>query len=153
MRHQDTMTGFVLLVFCAITYWLTTGFTEIPAMLSQNIPPTFFPRLVLSIIALLSILLIAMSIRRRPEITTRIPPAVWISGAIIALAGAVTGVLGTLPTLGLVAVVLPIAWGERRYPVIGALAVCLPGSIYVIFTLGLGVRFPVGRLLEIVFQA
>ena len=46
--------------------------------------------------------------------------------------------------------VLPIAWGERRYKLVAALAVFLPISIYVVFTLGLDVRFPAGRMLEAV---
>ena len=153
MKHRDTITGLVLLGFCAIAYWLTTGFSEVPAMLSQNVPPTFFPRLVLSIVALLSMVLVATGIRREPEITGQLPTAFWTTVAIIASAGALASVLGTLLTLGIIAVALPVAWGERRYGRIGALAVCLPTGIYLIFTLGLGVRFPAGRILDLLLHA
>lgn len=46
MKYQDSYVGVTLLALCAIIYWLTTGFAEVPAILSQNVPPTFFPRLV-----------------------------------------------------------------------------------------------------------
>jgi len=55
---------------------------------------------------------------------------------------------GTLLTLFLVAVVLPIAWGERRPHIVGALAFGLPAAVYIVFTLALGVRFPAGHLFD-----
>ena len=124
MKHENTIAGILLLGFCAITYWLTTGFSAGFAMLSQNVPPTFFPRVVLFILAVLSIILI--------------------------FTGVLAYFLGTLVTLAVIAIVLPIAWGERRYRLIATLAICLPISIYIVFTLGLDVRFPAGRLLDAV---
>ena len=149
MKHHDTMTGLVLLGLCAIAYWLTTGFDEVPAMLSQNVPPTFFPRLVLSVVAVLSVVLVATGIRREAQPSGSLPTTFWTTVAIISSAAILTGVLGTLMTLGVIAVALPLAWGERRYGLIGALAVFLPAAIYLIFTLGLGVRFPAGRILDL----
>jgi hypothetical protein len=148
MRHQDTNVGVVLLALCAVIYWLTTGFTEVPAMLSQNVPPTFFPRLVLSFVAILSVVLIFNGLGKRPEVNVRIEPAVLVTAAIVVLAGLLAGLLGTLPTLALIAIALPLAWGERRLRPIGILAIGLPVSIYLIFSVALGIRFPPGRLLD-----
>jgi len=152
MKHHDTITGLVLLGLCAIGYWLTTDFGEVPAMLSQNVPPTFFPRLVLAVVAVLSLVLVATGIGREPEPSAPLPVAFWTTVAIIASAAVLTGLLGTLLTLGIIAVALPVAWGERRYGHIGALAVCLPAAIYLVFTLGLDVRFPAGRILDLLMQ-
>lgn len=153
MKHHDTITGLVLLGLCALAYWLTTGFSEVPAMLSQNVPPTFFPRLVIGVVAVLSVVLVVTGWRLEPEIAGPLPPAFWTTVAIIAAAGVLTGILGTLLTLGIIAVVLPIAWGERRYRLIAALAICLPACIYLVFTLGLDVRFPAGRVFELLLQS
>ncbi len=148
MRHQDTIVGVVLLVFCAIVYWLTTDFVEVPAMLSQNVPPTFFPRLVLSVVALLSVTLIFSGLGKTPKTTSRIEPAVAVTALIIVVAGVLVGLIGTMLTLSMIAVAIPVAWGERRLRPIGMLAISLPAGIYVIFSLALGIRFPTGQLLE-----
>ena len=153
MKHHDTLTGLVLLGLCALGYWLTTGFSEVPAMLSQNVPPTFFPRLVIAVVAVLSAVLVATGIGREAESGERLRATFWMTVAIVGSAGLLTGLLGTLATLGVIAAALPIVWGERRYGLIAALAVCLPASIYVVFTLGLDVRFPPGRLLDLLLQA
>ena len=148
MKHHDTYVGVTLLALCAVIYWLTTGFTEVPAMLSQNVPPTFFPRLVLSFVAILSVVLIFNGLGKRPEVNVRIEPAVLVTAAIVVLAGLLAGLLGTLPTLALIAIALPLAWGERRLRPIGILAIGLPASIYLIFSVALGIRFPPGQLLD-----
>lgn len=148
MRHQDSLIGVCLIAFCAFVFWLTTGFDEVPPMLSQNVPPTFFPRLVLSIIALLSLALILQGLKKEAKANEKIEPAVFVTAAIVAIAGLLLSFAGTLLTLSLVAIVLPIAWGERRARLIGALAVCLPAAVYLIFSFALGIRFPAGRLFE-----
>ncbi len=148
MKHHDTYVGVTLLALCAVIYWLTTGFTEVPAMLSQNVPPTFFPRLVLSLVAILSVVLIFNGLGKSPEVKVRIEPAVPMTAAIVVLAGVLAALLGTLPTLALIAIALPLAWGERRLRPIGILAIGLPASIYLIFSVALGIRFPPGQLLD-----
>ena len=70
----------------------------------------------------------------------------WATAGVIAAAGVLVPLVGTLPTLGLVAIVLPLLWGERRYRHVALLALGLPGGIYAVFTVGLGVRFPIGQI-------
>ena len=117
-------------------------------MLSQNVPPTFFPRVVISIIAVLSMILLFTGIGKNSKSPEFLPRSFWTTIVIIASAGIVAHFIGTLITLGVIAIMLPIAWGEKRYGPITILAVCLPISIYIIFTLGLDVRFPIGLILE-----
>jgi len=117
-------------------------------MLSQNVPPTFFPRLVIGFIVILSAALIFSGLSRRLEMMTRIEPMVLITALIIILAGVLVGILGTLLTLCLTGIALPVAWGERRLRPIGILAVGLPASIYLLFSVALGIRFPPGQLLS-----
>ena len=165
LANRDSLTGLTIVGVCAVAWWLTAGFDEVPAMLSQNVPPTFFPRLVIGTAALLGGLLLAVGIRRsageaadpaaagdpsalREEAgrSALPPPVFWATVGVIAAAGVLVPLVGTLPTLGLVAAVLPLLWGERRFRLVVALALGLPGAIYVVFTIALGVRFPVGQV-------
>jgi hypothetical protein len=151
MNNQDSLIGVFLIAFCAFVFWLTTGFDEVPPMLSQNVPPTFFPRLVLAIIALLSVALTLGNLRKPAQKNAGVKPAVFVTAGIVLVTGFSLGYLGTWLTLILVAVVLPLAWGERRLVPIGLLAGGLPVSVYLVFSIALGVRFPAGRLFESFF--
>lgn len=167
LAFRDTLVGLVLLGFCAVAWWLTTGFDSVPPMLAQNVPPTFFPRLVILTAALLGVVMILDEIRRslwgaadaaavrRAASTTEKeppapfalpPPAFWGTVGVIAAAGVSIPLLGTLPSLGMIAVALPLVWGERRFRLVAGLALGLPAAIHVVFAIGLGVRFPAGSV-------
>jgi hypothetical protein len=99
-------------------------------------------------VAILSVTLIFNGLGKSPEVNVRIKPAVLITASIIVLAGVMVGLLGTLLTLALIAIAIPIAWGERRLRPLGILAMGLPAAIYLIFSVALGIRFPSGQLLD-----
>ena len=166
--NRDSLAGLAVVGVCAVAWWLTASFDEVPAILSQNVPPTFFPRLVIGTAALLGALLVAQGIRRRgresaghavagdPSAPSEKaggvappPPVFWATAGLVAAAGVLIPLVGTLLTLGLVAIALPLLWGERRVRLVIALALGLPGAIYVVFTVALGVRFPVGQVLNL----
>lgn len=165
LANRDSLAGLAVVGVCAVAWWLTAGFDEVPAILSQNVPPTFFPRLVIATAALLGGLLVAGGIRRRVGKAARPadageastphgkagraglpPPVFWATAGLVAAAGVLIPLVGTLLTLGLVAIALPLLWGERRFSHVAVLALGLPGAIYTVFTLGLGVRFPIGQI-------
>ena len=77
------------------------------------------------------------------------PPVFWATAGLVAAAGVLIPLAGTPLTLGLVAVALPVLWGERRFRLVAALAVGLPGAVHLLFTSALGVRFPAGQIWNI----
>lgn len=139
--------GTALLAVCAVLYWLTTQFDSVPAALSQNVPPEFFPRLLLAVISALSVVLIVQgggkAARRdaAPPGETRrgiaAAAAAWLGCALFHFAGAPLAMVFSC-------VALPIVWGERRRGILALYALGIPAAVYVIFTLLLEVRFPEG---------
>lgn len=111
-------------------------------MLSQNVPPTFFPRLVLYVIAALSLVLVVSGWGRTRLPKERVSRGVAMTAVVITAAVALVPRLGMLATLGLASIVLSVSWGERRRLRIAFLAACVPLSIYLIFVLALGMRLP-----------
>ncbi len=144
--YPDALVGVGLVAICGVLFWLTRGFPEVPAMLSQNVPPTFFPRLVLGCITLLSMGLIAKGLTKTHRAKERIGPTVFLTAGIITLSVLLVRPLGMLLTVALLAILMPLSWGERRFHRIAILAVVLPLAIHAIFTLALGIRFPLGVL-------
>jgi putative tricarboxylic transport membrane protein len=142
--HRDVVAGLALLALIALAWWLTMGFRAVPAMLSQNVPPTFFPRLVLAVMAALAAVLIAGGLRREPTSGEHIPAVVIATASVVLAAPVSITVIGTFPTLVLIGAGSPLLWQERRaLPIVG-LAAGLPLGIYLLFGLALDVRFPAG---------
>jgi len=137
------------LVFSAIAFGVTATFPEVPAMLSQNVPPTFFPRMLLGIISILSLALIGAGLKRSGTSRSQVRPVVFVTAGVVTFSVALIQVLGMLLTISLILVMLPLCWDERRIHLIGVLAVGVPFAIYLIFVLALGVRFPVGMIMKL----
>ena len=143
---RDASTGVALLLFCGSVFYATTTFRDVPAMLSQNVPPTFFPRVVLAAIALLSIALIATSGRKLDEPKPALEPSVYVTAGIFVMAIALVPYLGMLAAVFVVSIGLPLYWGERSVLRIACLASGLVVAVHVLFVLALGMRFPSGVL-------
>ena len=62
----DLMIMTIILSICGALYYVTTTFEEVSNLLAQNIPPEFFPRLVMLVIGTL---LFAESVREKRPLT------------------------------------------------------------------------------------
>ena len=144
--HHDATVGLGLVAACAVLFWMTGSFPEVPVMLSQNVPPTFFPRLVLALITILSIVLIIRGLTATRVPKEPIKKRVFLTAGIVTASIILMRPLGMLLTVSILALVMPIAWGERRYRRLVVLALALPVAIHLTFTLALGIRFPLGLL-------
>jgi len=90
--------------------------------------------------------LVVSGSQRRGEPREKVSSAVFVMAAAITLTVMLVPRLGMLATVCLASIVLPVCWGERRALRIALLAIGLPLSIYLIFAVGLGMRFPEGVL-------
>lgn len=148
---RDLIIGLAILAFCAVAYWITLGFAEAPPALAQNVQPASFPRMVIGVIAALTVLMIAFGIgkpgnpRPLPKISVFITAAMMV-GFVIAF-----DVLGIIGAMVLFSIAMPMMWGERRPIHLAAYAALFPAAIYSVFAVGLGVYFAPG-LVGTLFQ-
>ena len=147
----DLGVAVVLLVFCGWAYWLTTGFDEVSPLLTQNIPPEWFPRLLIWTIGVLTLVLPfehrflekgreGLDKDRRH----RIPLMVFLTAGLLCVTVYAIEWLGTFFTMVFICVALPLLWGERRWKVILPFAVIFPALVALVFTQFLKVYFEPG---------
>lgn len=133
-----------MLAFAGIAYYGTTSFPAVPDMLSQNVPPTFFPRLVLGALAVCGVALLLQrndGAGPRPEPIGRV---VLVTSLLFTTSIWLMPRVGMLATTSLIAIVIPRYWGERRKLVLAGLAAGLPLMLYLIFVVSLDMRLPRG---------
>jgi putative tricarboxylic transport membrane protein len=129
----------------------TTRFDKVPESLSQNIPPEWFPRLLLGIIAILTLIipfehLFLQKGSIDEDRRAKIKPISFYSAVLLCCIIGLMPWLGTLLAMVLVCALLPLLWGERRLKVIIPFAVVFPGLVTFLFTKVLGVFFEPGVL-------
>ncbi len=142
----DYVVGAVVIVFCAVVYYITTTFDEVPEALSHGVPPTQFPRLILGIMVFLSGLMMYQASHREPKVRKPVPRMVYLSAGLLVLFVVGINTIGTIIPMVLFCVALAVLWGERRYWILAIYAIVFPIAVYFLFTKLLEVRFPRGFL-------
>jgi putative tricarboxylic transport membrane protein len=141
----------VILAICGVLYIVTAGFEEVAAMLAQNIPPEWFPRLLIWTIVVLSLVLPFEHLfleKGAAEIdkgrSEKIKPMAMITALLLILA--VTSILlfGTALAMVLICIALPLLWGERRVKLLVPYFILFPFAVTVLFTQVLKVYFEPG---------
>jgi putative tricarboxylic transport membrane protein len=151
VHRTDLVLTLLIFAACGALYYVTTSFEEVSELLSQNIGPEWFPRLLIWTIVVLSLALPFEHLSRRhranpidKDRSARIKPISFLTAALLA------GVVGTIPLFGtLVATILgcallPLLWGERRLKILIPYIVLFPATVAILFTQVLKVYFEPG---------
>lgn len=143
----------IILAICVWLYTVTMDFEKVSALFAQDVPPEFFPRLLLWTIGLLALLLPFehIHLRRRNEDidkhrTVSIKPISFVTVALLALIVSSIQWVGTTGAMVIVCVALPMLWGERRWKVLLPYAIVFPTIITLLFSNVLKVHFEPGQL-------
>ena len=144
---KDFIPGAIILVVCGGLFYLTTQFETDPLGMTQGMPATYMPRLVLTIIASLAVLMIVQGVLAGKVERKDAPPLkMWSTAIILGIAAATFETIGVPLAFFGVCVVIPYLWGARNYLAICIFAVALPAAIFIVFRGVLGLRLPLGPL-------
>ena len=144
---QDLPAGGLILFICVWLYYETTKFDHDPLGMAQGMSATHMPRLVISVIAVLTVIMIVQAIVSRSSDNLKLPHWKIFATAIIMGLAAVLFVPAGVPlTFLVICIVLPLLWGARNVPGIILFALGLPAAIYLVFQVLLGLRLPAGPL-------
>ena len=144
---KDLLPGTIILVLCAVLFHVTTTFDSDPLGAAQGMPATHMPRLVLGVIAFLTIVMMAQGLRSGQRGEGDTPPwKMWATAAMLALTAVLFPIIGVPLAFLLVCMALPVLWGARDFRLVAAFAVAAPVAIYAVFQMLLGLRLPLGPL-------
>ncbi|MDE0770055.1 MAG: tripartite tricarboxylate transporter TctB family protein [Opitutaceae bacterium] len=126
---------------------VTFTFREVPEILAQGIGPAVFPRAVLLLMLILSVILGVRAVRpaRSGEVRKAmkpIPRIAYISAGMLFLFAVGLLTIGTFPSLLIFCFALSLIWGERRYLPMTITFILFAVAVYVLFEIALGTNLP-----------
>lgn len=144
---RDCSVGLVILAISGWLYYLTTQFDTDPLGMAQGMPATHMPRLILGVIAVLTLFMMVQGFRAGKAEAAEAPPwRMWVTAAILGVAAALFETIGVPLAFFAVCVSIPTLWGARNLLAVGIFAIALPTAIYGVFQGLLGLRLPLGPL-------
>jgi putative tricarboxylic transport membrane protein len=153
IHRTDMWISILLLIFCALVFWGTTAFDEVPPMLDQGIGPEFFPRLLLwPLVGLLLVMPFEVAhlnsnpsalekSRSKPIVRMTYYTFVLLLGTI-----AIMPWLGVFVALVVICIALPVMWGETSWKLIAPFAILFPSAVTILFVEVLQVSLELGIL-------
>lgn len=151
LHRTDLVLTVLILVVCGGLYYVTTGFEEVSQLLSQNIGPEWFPRLLIWTIVLLSLVLPFEHLMRKQQAasidkdrSSRIKPISFFTALLLASVVASIPLFGTFIAMILGCILLPLLWGERRLKMLIPYIILFPATVAILFTQVLKVFFEPG---------
>ena len=153
IHRTDLWVTAVLLAFCGTAYYLTTTFEEMSLLFQGNIPPAWFPRLLLWSIAILALTLPFehMFVRGGRERLDedrgdRVAPITLFTAGLLIIVVVSVEIFGLALATVFVCAALPLLWGERRARVLIPFALLFPATIVLLFSQLLKIYFEPGLL-------
>jgi len=147
----DAVLALVLILICGFLYLQTSAFDKPALFLGDNVLPEEFPRMLLWIIGGLALTLPfehLLERKRHPLIrkarSKPIGATTWATIVLLIVILALAPTLGTLLTILLSSLTLPILWGERRWLFVIIYSVVFTALITYIFAGVLTVHFEPG---------
>jgi putative tricarboxylic transport membrane protein len=147
VRRPDFIIGCILLVVAGV--YFKQSFEIVVGLASDRLGPTFFPRLLAIVLAVLALALIARATTGRSH---ALAPSPMRSGVLAGVLVATIGYGLLLPWTGFL-LITPlllgaVIWvlGLRSWGKLAGVAIGITVSLYVLFKLVLGVPLPLGIL-------
>ncbi len=147
----DAILALALIFICLLLYIETGRFDEPPPFLGENLLPEHFPRMLLWTIAGLALLLPIEHLIERvrhPQIrksrASRTPQITWATMALMIAIVLVAPYIGTVLTIALASLVIPLLWGERRVWLLALYVPLFTALVVYVFAVVLRVYFEPG---------
>ncbi len=151
IHWTDFRLAVMIYVICAVLYYVTSTFEEVSPLLTQNIPPEWFPRLLIWTIVALTLILpfehrflehgAAELDKGRSD---RIKPMAMVTVCLLLVTVSSVLLFGTALAMLVVCIGLPLLWGERRLKVLVPYVILFPAAVTFLFTQVLKVYFEPG---------
>ena len=143
---------FIIVVISSILLYLTFTFEEVPPILNRGIQPATFPKALLILIIVLSLVVYFLSIKKPWQIDKNLPNAFYITLASFVIFSVVGTILDFFLGISILSILVSYFWGERRIFYLFLVAIIFPIIVFIFFETILGLRFPGGIITNLYYN-
>ena len=142
----------IIVIISCILLYLTFTFEEVPPILNRGIQPATFPKALLILIIVLSLVVYFLSIKKPWQIDKNLPNAFYITLASFVIFSVVGIILDFFLGISILSILVSYFWGERRIFYLFLVAIIFPTIVFIFFETILGLRFPSGIITNLYYN-
>ena len=144
--------SFIIIFISSILLISTFSFDIVPPILNRGIQPATFPKALLVLIIILTLLIYYLSIKKPWELQKKIPKAFFLTLLSFLIFVIVSKTLDFFLAISLLSFFVSYYWGERRILYLLIVSIIFPIIVFIFFETILGLRFPPGIITNIYYQ-
>ena len=142
----------IIVIISCILLYLTFTFEEVPPILNRGIQPATFPKALLILIIVLSLVVYFLSIKKPWQIDKNLPSTFYITLASFVIFSVVGVIFDFFLGISILSILVSYFWGERRIFYLFLVAVIFPTIVFIFFETILGLRFPGGIITNLYYN-
>jgi hypothetical protein len=142
----------IIIFFSLILLFTTFSFDAVPPILNRGIQPATFPKGLLVLIILLTLIVYFLSLKK-PWKTEKILPNTFFKTLYsFILFIIIAKTLDFFLAISLLSLLVAYFWGEKRIFYLFLVSIIFPGIVFIFFETILGLRFPPGIITNIYYN-
>ena len=144
--------SFVIIFISLILLFATLSFDTVPPILNRGIQPATFPKGLLILIILLTLIVYFLSLKKPWKIEKKLPNTFFKTLYIFIIFVIITKTLDFFLAISVLSLLVSYIWGEKRIFYLLLVSIIFPAIVFVFFETILGLRFPPGIITNIYYN-
>ncbi len=144
--------SFIIIFISLILLFVTFFFDTVPPILNRGIQPATFPKGLLILIILLTLIVYFLSLKKPWKIEKKLPNTFFKTLYIFIIFVIITKTLDFFLAISVLSLLVSYIWGEKRIFYLLLVSIIFPAIIFVFFETILGLRFPPGIITNIYYN-
>ena len=144
--------SFIIIFISTILLISTFAFDIVPPILNRGIQPATFPKGLLVLIIILTLIVYYLSLKKPWEIKKKLPQSFFLTLASFVIFIVISKTLDFFLAISLLSIFVSYCWGERRIIYLILVSIIFPVIVFIFFETILGLRFPPGIITNIYYK-
>ena len=150
---KDEFKVCLVIILTSVTLLITTfTFDIVPPILNRGIQPATFPKALLILIIVMSLLIYYLAIKNPWKIEKKLPKSFYLTILSFFIFVVISKTLDFFLAISALSIFVSYYWGEKRIFYLLLVGIIFPVIVFVFFETILGLRFPPGIITNIYYS-
>ncbi len=143
---------FLITLISAFLLFITFTFDIVPPILNRGIQPATFPKALLILIMLLTLVVYFLSLKKPWKIEKKLSSTFYLTLFSFIIFIFISKTLDFFLGISILSIFVSYHWGERRILYLLLISIIFPIIVFIFFETILGIRFPPGIITNIYYN-
>jgi putative tricarboxylic transport membrane protein len=150
---RDEFKVCLVIILTSVALLITTfTFDIVPPILNRGIQPATFPKALLILIIVMSLLIYYLAIKNPWKIEKKLPKSFYLTILSFFIFVVISKILDFFLAISALSIFVSYYWGEKRIFYLLLVGIIFPVIVFVFFETILGLRFPPGIITNIYYS-